>query len=120
MPLHPMLSRLVAVQTTASTSSETPARSSARETLLKAVCVFTGPFYLDIDRSSVQLAPMERVALFVGLNAMSYCLDDIQSTHVSNVQGEDRRLCSSDCFVDTRNFECELTSRNKHDHRQII
>ena len=71
MPLRPTLSRLVAVQTTASTSSETPARSSERETLLKAVCVLTGIFYLDIDRSSVQLAPTERVASFVGLKAMS-------------------------------------------------
>jgi hypothetical protein len=67
VPLRPMLSRLVAVQTTASTSSETPARSSERETLLKAVCVLPGLFYLDIDCNSVQLAPMERVASFVGL-----------------------------------------------------
>ena len=71
MPLRPMLSRLVAVQTTANTSSETPARSSERETLLKAVCVLTGIFYLDIDRSSVQLAPTERVASFVGPKTMS-------------------------------------------------
>jgi hypothetical protein len=71
VPSRPMLSRLVAVQTTASTSSETPVRSSERETSLKAVCVFTGLFYLDIDRSSVQLAPTERVASFVGLKVMS-------------------------------------------------
>ena len=39
----------------------------------------------------------------------SVFLDDIQYTHISEVSGGERRLCSSDCFVDSRNFECEST-----------
>jgi hypothetical protein len=39
----------------------------------------------------------------------------ISNTHVSEVSGEERRLCSSDCFVGSRDFECELM-RNKSNH----